>query len=159
MERHEDRFLLSAAADGELTGAEKSRLDAHVSVCAACRGELDALRALKAGVAALPRRAMPLSLPDVVAARLGAEPAPGRRWAAWLWEPAAWVPAGALAAAALWTLFAAPEPVEAEALPLEELMASHARCAVESIVPTGDLVAAEFSSRLQSRLEAPHARR
>lgn len=159
MERHEERFLLSACADGELNAAERERLDGHLASCAPCRAELAALRSLKSAVTALPRRAMPSSLPDLVAERLGAQAAPSRSWTAWLLEPVAWVPAGALAAAAFWMLFAAPEPVEAEALPLEELMASHARCQVESIVPTGDLVAAEFSSRLQARLEAPHARR
>lgn len=157
MERHEDRALLSAFVDGELNAAERGRLDAHLASCAPCRAELSALRAAKDAVSALPRRGLPSSLPDIIAARLDVEPSRG--WAAWLAEPVAWLPAGALAAAALWVLFAAPQELEAESLPLEELMASHARCEVESIVPTGDLVAAEFSSRLQSRLEAPRARR
>ena len=39
--------LLSALVDGELTGAELDRANAHVAVCSACRVEANAMRRLK----------------------------------------------------------------------------------------------------------------
>jgi anti-sigma factor RsiW len=39
--------LLSALVDGELSGAELDRANAHVAVCGACRVEANALRRLK----------------------------------------------------------------------------------------------------------------
>lgn len=39
--------LLSALVDGELSGAELDRANAHVAACAACRVEANALRRLK----------------------------------------------------------------------------------------------------------------
>ena len=39
--------LLSALVDGELTGAELDRANAHIAVCGACRVEASALRSLK----------------------------------------------------------------------------------------------------------------
>ena len=45
--------LLSALIDGELSGAELDRANAHVAVCGACRVEANALRRLKSQLRSL----------------------------------------------------------------------------------------------------------
>ena len=45
MSAHEELSQLSSYLDGELTEAERTSLDAHLSGCASCRETLDALRA------------------------------------------------------------------------------------------------------------------
>ncbi len=45
--------LLSALVDGELSGAELDRANAHVAACGACRVEAHALRRLKHELRAL----------------------------------------------------------------------------------------------------------
>ncbi|HVN42922.1 MAG TPA: zf-HC2 domain-containing protein, partial [Steroidobacteraceae bacterium] len=45
--------LLSALVDGELSGAELDRANAHVAACGACRVEANALRRLKHELRAL----------------------------------------------------------------------------------------------------------
>jgi anti-sigma factor RsiW len=45
--------LLSALVDGELSGAELDRVNAHVAACTACRAEVGALRRLKHELRAL----------------------------------------------------------------------------------------------------------
>jgi predicted anti-sigma-YlaC factor YlaD len=47
--------LLMRRLDGDLTAAERSRVDAHLAACAACTRELRVYRALFAGVARLPK--------------------------------------------------------------------------------------------------------
>lgn len=45
--------LLSALIDGELSGAELDRANAHIAVCGACRVEANALRRLKSQLRSL----------------------------------------------------------------------------------------------------------
>jgi anti-sigma factor RsiW len=45
--------MLSALIDGELSGAELDRANAHVAVCGACRAEAHALRRLKSELRSL----------------------------------------------------------------------------------------------------------
>lgn len=106
---------------------------------------------LKARLAAAPRRLLPADLAAAILAAV--EPQAGLPWwRAFLAEPSVWLPAGALAAAAAWLLLFGPGlEADAEPLPLEPLMASHARYVAENLVPAGDLLAAEYSSRLESR--------
>ncbi|MFN2640909.1 MAG: anti-sigma factor [Actinomycetota bacterium] len=55
MNAHEELELLSAFLDGELTDAERLRVDAHLPGCAECRATLDALRATLGDLGSLPR--------------------------------------------------------------------------------------------------------
>src|SRR5262245_33034353 len=48
------REMLGALVDGELSGAERVELEAHVAGCASCRQELEELQRLAAAFAALP---------------------------------------------------------------------------------------------------------
>src|SRR5881397_3316708 len=54
MKPHDELEQLSAYLDGELRGAERARIDAHLPGCAECRETLAALRATVADLAALP---------------------------------------------------------------------------------------------------------
>ena len=75
---------LTALVDGALSHAERERVHAHLAGCAACRAEVDALRAVKARLARLSSAPAP---PDRLTAALldlavpGVEPAarPGPR--------------------------------------------------------------------------------
>ena len=59
--------LLSALVDGELSGAELDRANAHVAACGACRVEANALRRLKQELRSL---AAEVSEPDDITTRL-----------------------------------------------------------------------------------------
>ncbi len=67
---------LSAYLDEELTAQEKAELRAHLDGCAACRAELEALRATVDSVRALPRTPAPAGFRDGVMAKLKEAPAP-----------------------------------------------------------------------------------
>ena len=87
--------MLSALVDGELSGAERDRANAHVAACGACRVEANALRRLKDELRKLGEvndpgdittRLLAMSGEDgypghapVQARRLGREPGPRRR--------------------------------------------------------------------------------
>lgn len=55
--RHGD--LLERLVDGDLTAAERQRLDAHLAACEDCRREAELAERLAAATAALPRRIEP----------------------------------------------------------------------------------------------------
>ena len=145
---HEDGVLLSALADGELTGAEAARVEAHLLGCAPCRAELQSLRAMKSLLAAAPRRAMPPELVAAIESRLGRRATPWALLQRFAAVPRYWAPTAALAAAAvamtLWVhvLDRAPD----QYVPLEPLLAAHSRYQAESLVPEDNLVAASYSS-------------
>jgi hypothetical protein len=54
MSQHDELDLLSAYLDGELDGAERARVDAHLPGCAECRDTLTALRDTVADLKTLP---------------------------------------------------------------------------------------------------------
>jgi Tol biopolymer transport system component/anti-sigma factor RsiW len=56
---HLDVELLSAYIDGDVTLAERERVESHLQGCAACRAERDSLQSTVALLAALPRVAVP----------------------------------------------------------------------------------------------------
>lgn len=56
------RELLSAWIDGELAAEERSRAEAHVASCAACRQALEELREMSAAIRGLPRERAPESV-------------------------------------------------------------------------------------------------
>jgi len=49
------RWELSAYLDGELTPPQRTEVEAHLASCARCQGELNEMKALVTGVAALPK--------------------------------------------------------------------------------------------------------
>ena len=145
---HEEALLLSAFADGELTAAERSRVESHLPGCQQCRLALVEIRQTKALLATAVRRAMPPDLVAAIEARLEGSSGPYaalRRLAA---VPRFWAPAGALAMAALlmslWVRVIDRDPDQY--VPLEPLLAAHSRYAAESLVPEDSLVAATYST-------------
>ena len=154
--RHEEAVLLSAFVDGELSGEELSRVNAHLEACASCREEALSLRATKRLLAGAPRRAMPPELVAAIEARLE-RPKPPFAWLrGFTAAPRYWAPAAALAAAAVlmtvWTHVLARDPDQY--VPLEPLLAAHARYQAESLVPEDNLVAESYST-LSSTDAAP----
>ena len=141
MNAHEESFLISAYIDGELSPEERSRVDAHLPHCAACRFDLESLKHTKASLAATPRRAMP---PELVAAIEARSRAP---WSLPSWRsPWVWASAFAAAVVALWVGVSSREPDQY--VPLEPLLAAHSRYTAESLVPQGTLVASNYTSPL-----------
>ena len=65
---------LSALVDGELTGADLDRANAHLAACESCRGDAAALRALKSQLRAFAADAGPVELTSRLLAMAG-EPA------------------------------------------------------------------------------------
>ena len=150
MNEHEEAGWLSALIDGELTGEERMRLEAHLSRCAPCRAELEALKNVKARLAAAPRRAMPPELLADLEASLDRASRP-RIWLGALSRERAprWVPAAAfMAVLAVGIWFGYFRHREAE-LPIEVLAAAHSRYSAEGLIP-GDVVASNFSKELAS---------
>ena len=68
-----DRELLSAYLDGELKGRSLGRLEAHLARCAACRDELERLRAMDRVLDALEKPTAPDGFENRLAARLAGE--------------------------------------------------------------------------------------
>lgn len=141
--RHIPGPEISAFLDGALAGEERARVDAHLSACPACRAESESLRHLKLTVGAAPRKRMPADLALALERRL-VRPQP---WRAANFRPALWVPAGVMAAALLAGFWmrstGAPDEV-----PLEPLLAAHARYSAEALVPEENLVASTYSDQL-----------
>ncbi|MFA6091548.1 MAG: zf-HC2 domain-containing protein [Elusimicrobiota bacterium] len=145
--------LISAYVDGELIGEERHLVEAHLGACASCRSLEERLRRMKWALAAVPRRKIPAdllaSLQKLYSPRSGA----WARLKSSLSLPRIWVPAGAAALAALMLgLWFGPVRSSQE-IPLEPLLAAHARYRAESWVPNGDLLAAAFSRAVDSRSE------
>lgn len=148
MNHEEGGLLLSALVDNELSPQERARIEGHLQACMECRSELASLRRAKALLAAAPRRAMPSELVAAIEARVEG------RATSWAWlrgfvsAPRLWAPAGALALAALlmtaWMSLLDRDPDQF--VPLEPLLAAHARYTAESLVPEDNLVAASYSA-------------
>src|ERR1700683_3499422 len=97
MSAHIDGIEISAFLDGALTAPERTRADEHMAGGSSCRRELESLRHMKLVLSSAPRKNMPAELALALERRL-VTGAP--RWKT-LFKPAFWVPAGAVAAAAL----------------------------------------------------------
>ena len=68
---------IAAYHDGELGGAQRKKVEAHIQTCAACRSELEALQALSKllqEAPALPEEALPERFVSQVKLRIGAQP-------------------------------------------------------------------------------------
>ncbi|MBI5247253.1 MAG: zf-HC2 domain-containing protein [Elusimicrobia bacterium] len=153
MNGHADGPELSAYLDGALSPEPRARVELHMSSCADCRAELDSLRHMKLALSAAPRKAMPADLALALERRFveGAA-AP---WYAAFTRPVIWAPAGALAlatfAVSLWLRSAAT----LDEIPLEPLLAAHARYSAEALVPEDNLVASNYSDQLSDLGDAP----
>jgi anti-sigma factor RsiW len=146
MSTHIDGPEISAFLDGALTAPDRARVDAHLASCSACRREFESLRHMKLVLSSAPRKNMPAELALALEARL-VKGAP--RWKAAL-KPAFWVPVGAVAAAALTVGLWMNQARAADEIPLEPLLAAHARYSAESLVPEGNLVASNYSDQLNT---------
>ena len=146
MNDHIDGPEISAFLDGALAAAERGRADAHLAACDGCRRELESLRHMKRVLWSAPRRSMPAALALSLEHRLVAG---SPRWGKVL-KPAFWVPVGAVAAAALTVGLWLNQARAADELPLEPLLAAHARYSAEALVPQENLVASTYSDQLAS---------
>ncbi len=100
----DDKEKLVGWLYGETSDDERADVDAHLAMCAACAGELDALRSVRVSLSAW-------EPPDAdLGFRIVREPVPeARRW----WQVPGWAPA-AMAAALLLAVGAALSQVELE---------------------------------------------
>jgi anti-sigma factor RsiW len=144
MSTHIDGTEISAFLDGALPEPERTRADAHLAACSACRQEFESLRHMKLVLSSAPRKNMPAELALALEARL-VKGSP--RWKTVL-KPAFWVPVGAVAAAALTVGLWLNQARAADEIPLEPLLAAHERYSAESLVPEEHLVASAYSDQL-----------
>ena len=137
------REAIESYAAGRLGAEETERLEAHLKACPDCGRELRWVRALKAGVRAVPRPALPADLRAELmrmareaAASRASEPLP---WYAALrlsWRAAAGLGfASAFAAAAAFLVLGRPG-AGAEELSLDEVLVAHGR--YELTMPAAD---------------------
>lgn len=155
MNGHADGPELSAYLDGALAPEPRARVELHMSSCADCRAELDSLRHLKLALSAAPRKNMPADLALALERRFveGAA-AP---WYAGFTRPVIWAPAGALALATLAVTFWLRSAATLDEIPLEPLLAAHARYSAETLVPEDNLVASNYSDQLSDLGDAPES--
>lgn len=143
MNGHEDGSSISAYMDGALAAAERERVDAHLSSCASCRAELESLRHLKMTFFSAARKTLPPDLALSLERRFTAEP-----WHAALTRPVIWAPVGAVGLAALVVSLWLRSTAALEELPLEPLLAAHARYSAEALMPEDNLVASNYSDQM-----------
>ena len=144
MSTHIDGAEISAFLDGALAAPERALAQTHLSGCSACRHELESLRHMKLVLSSAPRKNMPAELALALEARL-VKGAP--LWKS-VFKPALWIPAGAVAAAVLTVGLWMNRASAADEIPLEPLLAAHARYSAESLVPEEHLVASAYSDQL-----------
>ena len=144
MSTHIDGTDISAFLDGALAAPVRARVDAHLTSCSACRHEFESLRHMKLVLSSAPRKNMPAELALSLQTRfvMGA-----LGWKTLL-KPTFWVPVGAVAAAALTVGLWMNRASDADEIPLEPLLAAHARYSAESLVPEDHLVASAYSDQL-----------
>ena len=144
MNAHIDGTEISAFLDGALAAEDRARVDAHLTSCAECRFEFESLRHLKLVLSSAPRKTMPADLALTIERRLVV----GTPWWQPLAKPAFWIPAGAVAAAALTVGLWVSQTRAADELPLEPLLAAHERYSAESLIPEEHLVASTYSDQV-----------
>jgi anti-sigma factor RsiW len=147
MNTHIDGTEISAFLDGALAAPDRDRVGAHLTSCAGCRRELDLLTHMKLVLSSAPRKTMPAELVLALERRLVG--GSGSFWKT-LVRPALWVPVGAVAAATLAVGVWMHQSRAADELPLEPLLAAHARYSAEALVPEDNLVASNYSEQLSA---------
>ncbi len=154
MNGHADGLDLSAYLDGALAPEPRARVELHMSSCADCRAELDSLRHMKLALSSAPRKNMP---PDLALALERRFVAGARPWYAALTKPAVWAPAGALAVATMAVSLWLRSAATLDEIPLEPLLAAHARYSAEALVPEDNLVASNYSDQVGDLSDAPES--
>jgi len=124
-----------------------------MSSCADCRAEVDSLRHMKLALSSAPRRAMPADLALALERRFVS----GGRWYAPLTRATIWAPAGALAVAAMAVSLWLRSAATLDEIPLEPLLAAHARYSAEALVPEDNLVASNYSDQVSGLSDAPES--
>lgn len=146
MNEHIEGQEISAYLDSALTAAEAARAKEHLAACEFCRGQYETLRHLKLALSSAPRR----TLPAYVALELERRLVEKTPWYHTLTRPLLWAPAGAFATAALAVgVWIHQTKVSAE-IPLEPLLAAHARYSAEALLSQENLVASNYSDQLSS---------
>ena len=146
MKQHIEGPEISAFLDGALAAPDRVRVEGHLSSCSDCRAELDSLRHLKLTLSSAARRVMPADLALAIERRL----VRAESWWSPLMRPTLWVPAGAVATAALLVGLWIHSTGTAEEVPLEPLLAAHSRYSAETLVPEENLVASNYSEQFTS---------
>ena len=141
---HKEWELLSAFLDGELTGPERAGVAAHLAACAECAREFNELAVMEKATAAAPRHGMPPALLAKLESRF-AKPTWAQRFRASLSSPRVLLPMGAAAALAFAFWFNSREE---EQIPLESLLAAHARYSAEGLLPQENMAHPELVDRL-----------
>jgi anti-sigma factor RsiW len=157
MNVHADGPEFSAYLDGALAPEPRARIELHMSSCADCRAELDSLRHMKLALAAAPRKTMPADLALALERRFVHDPSAVKISAPWyaaLGRPMVWAPAGALAVAAMTVSLWLRSAATLDEIPLEPLLAAHARYSAEALVPEDNLVASNYSDQLSDLPDA-----
>jgi anti-sigma factor RsiW len=145
MSGHADGPEISSYLDGALDPERRAGVELHLSSCADCRAELESLRHLKLALSSAPRKRLPADLALSLESRL----APGARpWLSRLARPVVWAPAGAVGLAVLAVSLWLRSTAALEEIPLEPLLAAHARYSAESLVPEDNLIAANYSDQV-----------
>jgi anti-sigma factor RsiW len=141
--------VLSAMADGEVSVDESARVTAHMTVCSTCRAAFASIQNNKNILAQAKRVPMPRDLMARLEARFTAAPRKNR-WVELFSRPLFWAPAGVGAAVAVVLLMTSSAK---ESIPLEVLMASHARYQEENLAPGADLHQAYFTAHVAGEIE------
>ncbi len=154
MTDHIEGAEITAFLDGEIASEDRARVDAHLVACAACGREWAALRHMKRVLSTSTRKTMPAELALSLERRFVS----GTPWWKTPAKPSFWIPVGATAAAALAVGLWMSGARAADELPLEPLLAAHARYSAEALVPEQDLVASAYSDQLTAMYsDAPDA--
>lgn len=154
MNGHADGQDVSSYLDGELGPEARARVELHLSSCAECRAELESLRHLKLALSAAPRRPLPADVAVALEARASRRAVP---FLAGLLRPVVWGPAGAVGLAALLVSLWLRSTAAMEEVPLEPLLAAHARYSAEALMPEENLVAANYSDQVMDAADAADA--
>lgn len=121
--------------DGSLSGDEAATLCSHLDGCLACQQELESQQAARRWLTRRPPIEMPLQVRRRIQERLR-RPAPTAT-KRWLWSG---VLAAGMAAAAVFSVWPSPN-----ALPLDALLAAHARYGAESTTSPRDYSVHSFT--------------
>jgi anti-sigma factor RsiW len=160
MNGHADGPELSAYLDGALAPEPRARVELHMSSCADCRAELDSLHHMKLALSSAPRKNMPADLALALERRFVHDPASARASAPWyaqLARPMIWAPAGALAVAGMAVSLWLRSAATLDEIPLEPLLAAHARYSAEALVPEDNLVASNYSDQVSDLSDGPES--